>query len=131
MTEKVLGYILLTIGLIIITFTAWNVWQVFAGKAEPVQVFNFEGISIDPSKFAPQVNLPEGMEGLVSQRTPTSQPIEFITPEYLNDTANLFAHVMLMGFIANIGGRFASIGTQLMRPIEVKLREAKPQNPQK
>jgi len=131
MSEKVIGYILLTVGVVIITLTAWNVWQVFAGKAEPVQLFNFEGISIDPSKFAPQVDVPEGMEGLISQRAPASQKVEFISPDYLNDTANLFAHIMLMGFIASIGGRFATIGTQLLRPIEVKLREAKPQNSQK
>jgi hypothetical protein len=131
MPEKVLGYVLLTVGLVVITFTAWNVWQVFSGKAEPVQIFNFEGISLDPSQFTPQINVPEGMEGLIPQRSQKSEPVEFISPEYLNETANLFAHIMLMGFIASIGGRFASIGVQLMRPIEVKLREAKPQNPQK
>lgn len=131
MPEKVVGYILLTIGLVTITLSAWNVWQVFSGKSEPVHVFNFEGVSIDPSKFAPQLELPAEMQGLVNQRTPTSEPIEFISSEYLNETANLFAHIMLMGFIVSVGGRFASIGTQLMRPIEVKLREAKTENPKK
>lgn len=131
MTEKVIGYILLTIGLVIITLCAWNVWQVFNGDAQPVEVFSFEGISIDPSKFAPQLELPEQMQGMVSQRAPASNPVEFISADYLNKTANLFAHIMLIGFIAGIGGRFASIGTQLMRPIVVKLREAKPEIPQK
>lgn len=122
MSEKVIGYILLTLGVVVILLTALDAYLVFTKRKQPIQLFNFAGISIDPSAYAPQIEVPAGMESYV--KPPKSgQKMEIIPGNVLNLSSNLFAHIMLLGFIASIGGRLASIGTQLLRPIEVKLRE--------
>lgn len=47
---------------------------------------------------------------------------EFISSDMINKPLNLLAHLMLMGFISNIGYKFASLGINFVRPIVVKLK---------
>lgn len=119
MTEKVLGYILLGAGVFTLLFAAFNIYQVFTKQIRPVQVFNLKGISLDTSKIM-ENSLPPEFAGLMQSNKPSSQ--EIIPAQMLNDSSNLFAHLLFMGFIASIGVKLATIGTQLIRPIVVKLR---------
>lgn len=110
MSEKILGYLLLVVGVLIIVYAALNVYGVFTKKAKPFDVFNLPGISLD-------------LGGLVGNQLPTGPAkSELITPEILNQPLNLAAHLFLMGFIANIGFKIASLGVMLVRPIKVKLK---------
>lgn len=111
MSEKIVGYTLLLVGLMVIMYSAFSVFQVFTNQAQPVQLFNLPGVSMDLSKmisgFSPElsgVDLP-----------PMEQ--EFASPEMINQPLNLFAHVTLMGFIASIGFRMANLGVLLVRTI--------------
>lgn len=112
MSEKVTGYILLITGIIMILFTAFSIIFVFTKRAEPVQLFNYNGISIDSSKLAPQVP--------GSTFTPPSEQIEIISGDMINGSANIFAHVAFMGFLLSVGSHIASLGVNLLRPIVVK-----------
>lgn len=123
MPEKTVGYILLTLGILAILYTALDVTLVFTKRKEPIQLFNFEGISVDPAAFAPQIELPEGFT--LPKKNTQPQKTQLISADIINDTSNIFAHLMLMGFIATIGGKIATIGTQLVRPIVVKLHQPK------
>lgn len=126
------------VGIALITYAALNVYQVFGGKMPPAPIFNFEGVKIDASQLTttPELdtsNLPPEQAQLVQQMIKPKQEnqaaeIEILPSDVLNDTSNLIAHVILMGFIAGIGSRFASLGIQMLRPIVVKVREAKQQN---
>lgn len=104
MTEKVVGYTLLVVGLIVIVFAAVNIFAVFTGKAEPVQLFNFAPVAV----------------ALV----PGTKPLELFSAHDLNQTANLGAQLLLMGFLAGIGQKLASLGVQLVRPIVIKTKES-------
>jgi hypothetical protein len=130
MSEKVIGYILLFVGLFVIFFSGLDVWQVFTKQKQPIQLFNLKGVTIDPSAFTPQVNVPEGMEQFI-QKPSSTKGVEIIPSDMLNLSSNLFAHLMLMGFIASIGAKIAMLGTQMIRPITVKLREAQDKTLQK
>lgn len=131
MSEKVIGYTLLTIGIITIVFSALDVYLVFTKQKQPIQLFNFEGVSFDPSLYTPQVEVPKGMEQFMQQKPKTSQKVEILPGDVLNLSSNLFAHIMLMGFIVSIGGKIATLGTQLIRPVVVKLHESHQQSTQK
>lgn len=130
MPEKVTGYILIIIGIVAIILSAFSVYQVFTKKSQPVKLFNFKGISLDPSQLINQdlaQNLPtnfppEALELLNQQNRPLTKPAEIISPELLNDSSNIFAHLFLMGFIASVGFKLASLGVMLVRPIVVKLK---------
>lgn len=105
MSEKVVGYTLLIVGLIVIVFAAINIFAVFTGKAEPVQLFN----------FAP----------VVLTLIPGTKPTELFPARDLNQMANISAQLFLMGFLAGIGQKLASLGVQLVRPIVIKTKDDK------
>jgi hypothetical protein len=110
MTEKILGYFLLIVGIMIIFFTAINVYNVFNKKTKPIDILNLPGISLDLSSLAGG-QLPTG----------AAKP-ELIAPEVLNQPMNLALHLFFMGFISTIGFKIASLGVMLVRPIKIKLR---------
>ncbi|OGG01937.1 hypothetical protein A2Z33_01725 [Candidatus Gottesmanbacteria bacterium RBG_16_52_11] len=118
MTTKSVGWILVGIGVLTMVFAAVNVVLVFAHRADPVGFFSFSGIGIDTGQLMP-------VPALGQPETPGVN-LEIVPPGMINQTANIFAHMLLMGFIVNIGYKLASLGTQLTRTIEVKLRGLPP-----
>ena len=54
--------------------------------------------------------------------TQSTQKTELISALMLNESSNLFAHLMLMGFMASIGSKIAALGVSMVRPIVVKLK---------
>lgn len=119
MSEKIIGYSLLTLGVVIIFLSSFSVFTVFTGRAKPVQLFNFESVSIDFSQII-SASLPT--TNLSSAPGPKT---EIIKGDMLNTTSNIFAHLVLMGFLASSGLKLAQIGVNLLRPIVVKIKEEK------
>lgn len=111
MTEKVIGYILLALGIVIIALVAFNVVGVFTGSKEPNSIIKNEGsISMDFS-------VPGG-EGLPV----TSVPVEIKNYSQIINIANLVLFVVFSGFFASIGYKIAMVGANLVRPVVVKTR---------
>lgn len=112
-SEKVIGYSLLIIGLIAIFYSAFSVYSVFTGLTQPFNLFSFDAIKIDLGKF-------------IIQSPSDAQVTQDIVPaDVLNRPMNYIAHLMLMGFLASVGLKVASIGTSLLRPIKLKITEQK------
>lgn len=146
MNEKPLGYGLIVFGIVMIFFAAFSVFQVFTGASKPYPLFRFPSISLDLGKIAQQqamnalpanIQLPEGIDlsrllqnsnesnGIPKQvQDDKSNTQEIISAEMVNAPMNLFAHVFLMGFLASAGAKIATIGTYLVRTIEVKVKES-------
>lgn len=108
MSERIIGYAFLIIGVVIILLSAFNVYFVFTGQAQPIHVFNFPAVSLD---LGQTLGLPTG----------AGKPAELISGEMLNQTSNVFAHLFLMGFLATTGQKLASLGVQLVKPINIKI----------
>lgn len=120
MTEKIIGYLLLASGILIIGFAAVYVVNVFTKKSEPVEFFSFSGISLDLANLAGEKLSPDQMEELKSQNVSTKA--QLIEPEVLNQPLNIAAHLFFMGFIVNVGFKIGSLGVLLLRPVKVKLK---------
>lgn len=120
MSEKMIGYILLLVGIGIILFSAFDVILVFTKSKEPIQFFSFSGLSIDFARF-----LPEELSQLNQMRGNTQMNQEIIPADMINVTSNIFIHLIFMGFFASVGMRIATIGTYLLRSIHVHLKEEK------
>lgn len=103
MSEKIVGYLLISFGVMAIIFSVLNIFSVFSGKTKPVQVFKFDGISLDATQFLPQ-DLPSEASQVVQPAS--TQKAEIIPANVLNDSSNIFAHLLLMGFFSFI--RFES-----------------------
>ena len=110
MSEKVVGYSLLAVGIVVILDSALSVYMVFTKRVTPIDLFSFPGISVD----VPREN--------TDSTTQSTQKTELISSAMLNESSNLFAHLMLMGFMASNGSKIAAIGVSMVRPIVVKLK---------
>ncbi|MDO8488254.1 MAG: hypothetical protein Q7S31_02975 [bacterium] len=115
MSEKVLGYSLITIGVGMILLAILLVWSVFSGKQAPPQLFNLSGVGFDMSQLLGA--------GLPSQGQAKS---ELISPQLINDPLNLTFYLLFMGFVVTAGAKIATIGTQLVRSIKVDLKTIPP-----
>lgn len=123
MTEKTTGYVLLIAGVLIMLSAAFSTVFVFTKKTQPVQLFNYSGISIDPSKLAPPTPDLSSLPGMQNVNIPESEdpePMEIVSGDMLNSSANIFAHIALMGFLLTLGFNLSLLGTNLLRPIIVK-----------
>ena len=108
--EKIIGYLFLVAGIGIIAYSAFNVISVFKGKAQPFDLFSFDSIGFD---FSNLVSGPVPSDANLKQ--------ELVEKDLLNKPFNLFAHLLLMGFVTSAGFKIAQIGTMLVRSIKVKV----------
>ena len=120
MSEKVLGYILLVVGIIIISIPLFIVYSIYNKSQKPVEIFNLPGISLDYSSIVGG-EIPEAE--LNKAKNEGKLKTELVGAEILNQPLNLFANIILLGFIVNVGFKVASLGVQFLRPIKVNLRE--------
>ncbi len=120
MSEKVHGYVLLYGGIAIMLFSLLSLVFVFTGRSEPIQLFHLKGISIDSSALTPQIDTSSLPGFKMPEQIKLAKPLEIFPAEDLNRSANIFAHLMFMGFLLSVGSKFSTIGTNLLRPIVVK-----------
>ena len=100
--EKIVGYVLLAIGVIVIFFSISQMMVVFTGGSPPPKLFNFSDISI-PAEQGQNILLMSGQE--------------------LSKLAAMVFWYMLMFFIMWGGGKIASLGVNLLREIRVEIKE--------
>lgn len=101
--EKIVGYILLATGLILIFFSIYQMMSVFTGASPPPKLFNFSDIYF-----------PAGGG---------SEPMLMMLGEELNRLAAMGFWYILMFFIMWAGGKVASLGVNLIREIRVEVKE--------
>jgi len=102
MSEKITGYVLLVAGVLVILFSGLQVYTAFSRKKIPLKIFDFQGVTIQANK---QAGIPE---------------MEIVPKATLNEIANLFAYLALMGFLASAGYKLAHLGVGLLRPLVSK-----------
>ena len=90
--------------ILVIFLTAVSVYNVFVNKAAPI------GIVSEESLFGSKSEGPSALEALN------------LSPSSLTYFVNLSFHLLLAGFLVNVGFRLASLGTMLARPIVVDLQ---------
>jgi hypothetical protein len=119
MAEKIIGYFVLSLGILIILFSAFNGLQLITKQSQPVQFFSVStsGSEIPLNLAGAQVNI--NTSSLFSSLGLSSETINF--------SFNLAIHLIILGFIAKMGFHLSSIGTQLVRPIVVDIK-TKPGN---
>lgn len=121
MNERVTGYTLLGIGVVLILFSIISVFLVFTGNTKPAKLFNSAGITFDLSSLVGG-NL-QALKNVGSPNQPAAKkPAEIIPADLINDSTNIFVHLLLMGFIASGGFKLASLGVSLIRPVVIKLK---------
>lgn len=113
MIEKVVGYILIFFGVIIIIFSGLNAFNILTKKSSPIEFINKDIVtSLTPSQnLSNQVSLNQILNV-------DSDTITLIT--------NIGIHLLLLSFVMKAGFHLASLGTMLVRPIVVDLNSRLP-----
>ena len=101
--EKTFGYALLILGLILLLFSIFEMMNVYFGNAPPPKLFAFQ-----------DVTLSSGASGIGAS---------IVSGAQLSQVANLFFWFVLMGFILFAGGKIASLGINMIKDIQVQVRE--------
>ncbi len=123
--DKLIGYLLLIIGLIVIISTViWAVY-VFTGKTKPPSVFNVEApsipipgsnISLDTSSLPPEI------AKSLSQSPQKSASFKILPDNVFSNILNLGIFYLLAMFVTSTGAKIASLGVQLIREIKVDFK---------
>ncbi len=126
MTERTTGYSLLTIGILIMIFAAFQIISVFTGKAEPITLFQMEQSTISNSSENQNNNsiLDQIQNAALGQNNGSAKlpDVQIIDPEILNSILNLTVYYVIMQFLLSLGFKLANLGTQLLRPIQIKMK---------
>jgi len=116
MDNKIIGYILLIIGIAIILFSGFSVYQVFNGQTMPYELFILNSINIDLKTML----TPEQASLITGDSN-----IEIFSGEVFTKFTNIFMHLLLMGFLGSIGYKVSMIGSHMIKTIEFKIKNSK------
>ncbi len=104
-TNKIIGYALLLVGVLLIILPLWQTYMIFTGKAMPAQIFK-KPVALQAN---PQVGALD-MQGQLQNALIKIIPIDFI-----NNTLNLGSWLTLMWILIYGGGKLADIGVKLIK----------------
>jgi len=100
--EKIIGYALLILGVILLLFSIVEMITVYYGYAPPPKLFNLQDISL-PGDNGSNISLIQGAQA--------------------SQLPNLFFWFLLMGFVLLAGGKIASLGVSMIKDIKVEISE--------
>lgn len=129
-TDKIIGYILLFSGVLLILVALFLAFNLLTGKSKPPTVFNVEAPTINlPTnnlklQLPENTKLPAGMT-LSQDGSETPQGFKVIPDEVLNGSLNIGLSYLLFMFIASSGAKLASIGVSMVKDIKVTVKEDK------
>lgn len=111
MTEKIIGYVLIVVGVAVIIVCGLNVFDLLTNKTVPVEYIKPVAVSsiIAPGNLA----------------TPSLPSMLGIGDNDLGKLLNLAIQLLILGVIIKIGFHLASLGTMMVRPIVVDLNTVK------
>lgn len=125
--EKLLGYLLLLIGLSAIIMATIAAFQLLTGKIKPPIVFETQAPTIKLPSASSQLQLPEGMvlpPDLVINQTEGVQAgeVKLLSDEVFSGLINSGLYYVAMMFIASSGAKFAHIGVKLINDIKLNVK---------
>lgn len=131
-SERIVGYILLSLGILVMIYAAMQIIMVFTNKAEPIEFFTSEPVVITQPDNA-GAELPKDPEELLDfiQSNPLAAlggsggglpTPQLIDTQMLNDVLNMAVYFLIMHFLLGLGFKISNLGVQLVRPIKVEVR---------
>jgi len=119
MAEKITGYILIFIGIVIIAIAGFRILSIFKGNTQPINVISETTFSVN--------NPANGQNPLGSISILETLGLPRSNVYYV---FNLLFELLFMGFLVKLGAHVASIGTSMVRPVYVNYKvKDKPDKP--
>lgn len=105
MSNKIIGYVLLIIGLLLIIMPLWHTYNIFIGASIPLQVFKRPD-SLKVNENVSAMDIPGQIQNAL---------IRVIPVDFINNTLNLITWLILMWILLYGGGKIADIGVKLIK----------------
>lgn len=123
--EKILGYSLLALGLLVIAVATVLALRVLTGGTQPPKVFEFEAPTINLPQLAggitEGIDLPEGFGASGQQSAPSS--VKLLPDDVFNKLLNMVVFYLAMMFLASSGAKVAEVGIKLVKDIKVQIKD--------
>jgi len=116
--EKVVGYALLTVGVVMIFVSVYLMFNVFTGVTSPPVLVHFSNISMI-------VPFPGQTEGIPAP-SPEQTEMTIVSGQALSKLVAIGFWYTFMFFIMMAGGRLASLGVALIKETRVEVKETAP-----
>lgn len=110
--KKILGWLLLLIGLIVIGWFLYSSYNILTGKSFAPELFRFEQEEPESIVAGSSGDIQEDMKKMVEQ-----QIGEMIPAEFLSKLFNLISWSILAGLLIFGGSRLSGIGIKLIREV--------------
>jgi hypothetical protein len=110
--NKIIGLVLLFLGLVIIFYGLYSSLNVFTGKAQPPTVFSFQNTKIEETKKTAQT--PEEIQTQLAKDFLAEQLKTMIPADYLQKIFNLVTWSIFIGILVLIGSNIAGLGIKLL-----------------
>lgn len=129
-SEKIFGWVLLAIGLVIIVVSTLSAYRMLTGAVQPPKVLDVPAPVIKlPQASQPSVSLPEGIElppGVnINQQQSNPAEVKLLPDDVFSRLLNTSLFYLAMMFVATSGLKFSDIGVKLIKDIKVDVKENK------
>ncbi len=129
-TEKIIGYTMLGVGILLMIFSSFQIILTFTGKAQAIKIFESapkENLQNDtnaldmsnPDQLLQQVQQ-DPFSLLTSGGSGAGFP-QIIDPTVINQMLNLMVYYFIMQFLLGLGYKLASLGVQMVRPLKISI----------
>ncbi len=103
-TNKIIGYVLLLIGVLLIAMPLWQTYNIFTGKGMPSQVFA-RPVALTVNQNVSAFNIPGQVQNAL---------IKVIPIDFIDNILNLITWLLLLWILIYGGGKIAEIGVKLL-----------------
>jgi len=103
-TNKIIGYVLLLVGVLLIVGPLWQTYGIFTGKTLPAQIF-MRPVSLKVNTNVSALDIPGQVQNAL---------IKVLPIDLINNTLNLASWLLLMWILIYGGGKIAEIGVKLL-----------------
>ncbi len=103
-TNKIIGYVLLIIGVLLIALPLWQTYNIFTGRSLPSQVFT-RPVALQVDEKASPLDIQKQMQNAF---------IKILPIDLINNTLNLISWLALLWILIYGGGKIAEIGVKLL-----------------
>lgn len=112
--KQIVGWFLLSMGVLLIAWTLYSSWQIFTGKAAAPEIFKVaSSVAAKRPQGGGTKDLQAQAQELVSQ-TLKEQLQQFLPIDYTPKLLNLFSWSIFAGILLFGGGQIAGMGIKLL-----------------
>ena len=112
-SHSVIGYLLLTLGLLLIIFSLWQSYGIFTGQQQAPEVFKLPPASQSPSSNTSSPSAQDFQQQInaqISQQFTQLLPVRTVTQMF-----NMFIWLLLATLLIFGGGQMAGLGIKLLK----------------